>query len=333
MFELQPSKTNEAEEEEEENDDDDDYESDLENYEDIKSSTKRKSSNSHQKDSKRSYFKLINPFKKILFSSKFSGLKKKQQHSDNEDDEEEDDDEQQTKSIESKRRGQVFAKPQEESTRMHDIKSMFAATKTRHIQKQEQVFHSSFSSSNQNFSFFQTHKDESDKLLSDIMFELQKPKTKPNLPAPQPAKIESKPMEIPSIPKQSKPTIIIPLDPPSHQEKELDWGDDDSMSFDAVSKLMNDTVSPVKPLSPPRASKSLIQFDTQELEFVTDEQLLKSARTFHTSPSKEIDQNENINKDEHLRFFWFDAYEDSTVQPGKRKNSDFQRKKNHLCFF
>jgi len=92
--------------------------------------------------------------KKISFSSKFSGLKKKQQHSDNEDDEENDDDEQQTKSIESKRRGQVFAKPQEESTRMHDIKSMFAATKTRHIQKQEQVFQSSFPSSNQNFSFF-----------------------------------------------------------------------------------------------------------------------------------------------------------------------------------
>jgi len=165
------------------------------------------------------------------------------------------------------------------------------------------------------------------------MFELQKPKTKPTRPPPQPAKIESKPIEIPPIPKQSKPTIIIPPDPPSHQEKELDWGDDDSMSFDAVSKLMNDTVSPIKPLSPPRASKSLIQFDTQELEFVTDEQLLKSARTFHTSPSKEIDQNENINKDEHLRFFWFDAYEDSTAQPGKRKNSDFQRKKKTSLLF
>jgi hypothetical protein len=159
------------------------------------------------------------------------------------------------------------------------------------------------------------------------MFELQKPKTKPNHPPPQPPKIESKPqapkiqskpVEIPSIPEEIKSTIIPP-NPPSREEKELDWGDDDSMSFDAVSKLMNDPVPSIKSLSPPRVSKSLIQFDTQELEFVTDEQLLKSSRTFHTSPSKETDQNENINKDEHLRFFWFDAYEDSVAQPGKRK--------------
>lgn len=151
------------------------------------------------------------------------------------------------------------------------------------------------------------------------MFELQKPKTKSNHPAPPPPpppKIQSKPMEIPSPPKQNKLPINLP-EPTLRQEKELDWGDDDSMSFDAVSELMNDAGPTIKPLSPPRISKSLIQFDTQELEFVTDEQLLKSARTFHTSPSKETDQNENINKDEHLRFFWFDAYEDPVAQPGK----------------
>lgn len=152
------------------------------------------------------------------------------------------------------------------------------------------------------------------------MFELQKPKTKPNHPPPQPPKIESKPqapkiqskpVEIPSIPEEIKSTIIPP-NPPSRQEKELDWGDDDSMSFDAVSKLMNDANPPIKPLSPPRASKSLIQFDTQELEFITDEQLIKSAQTFQSSPSMETN-----NKDEHLRFFWFDAYEDPVAQPGK----------------
>ena len=169
---------------------------------------------------------------------------------------------------------------------------------------------------------FQTDKDESDKLLSDIMFELQKPKAKPTrpTPAPQPPppiltkKPEPKPAA-PSLPEESTSAPI--LDPPSRAEKELDWGDDDSMSFDAVSKLMNETAPPLKHPSPPRASKSLIQFDTQELEFVTDEQLLKSARTFHTSPSKETDQSETSNKDEHLRFFWFDAYEDSLSQPGK----------------
>ncbi len=123
--------------------------------------------------------------------------------------------------------------------------------------------------------------------------------------------MQSKSIEI--SPPKEKTTPIIPPDPPARQEKELDWSDDDSMSFDAVSKLMNDTV---KPQSPPRVSKSLIQFDTQELEFVTDEQLLKSARTFHTSPSKETDQTNN-NKDEHLSFFWFDAYEDPVAQPGK----------------
>jgi hypothetical protein len=144
------------------------------------------------------------------------------------------------------------------------------------------------------------------------MFELQKPKSKPTRPQPLPpplppsTKIQSKPIEIP-LPEAPKSPP-----PPRRQEKELDWGDDDSMSFDAVSKLMNDTNPPIKPLSPPRASKSLIQFDTQELEFITDEQLIKSAQTFHTSPSKET-----TNKDEHLRFYWFDAYEDPVAQPGK----------------
>jgi hypothetical protein len=122
----------------------DDYESDSENYEDIKPSTKRKSSNSHQKDSKRSYISLLNPFI-ISLSSKFLGLKKKSHLSDHEDD---DEDEQQTKSSEPKRRAQVFAKPQEESTGMQDIKSMFAASKTRNVHKQEQVFPSRISSSN-----------------------------------------------------------------------------------------------------------------------------------------------------------------------------------------
>jgi len=168
------------------------------------------------------------------------------------------------------------------------------------------------------------------------MFELQKPKSKTTRPLPQPsAKIESKPIPPPiskPIPPISKPMEISiseknnstsmltrhPDPPVSRQDKELDWGDDDSMSFDAVSKLMNDTGPSTKSQSPPRVSKSLIQFDTQELEFVTDEQLIKSSRTFHT----ETDQNgltNTDNKDEHLRFFWFDAYEDSVAQPGKKK--------------
>ncbi len=64
------------------------------------------------------------------------GLKKKSRHSDDDDD-----DEEQTKSSEPKRRAQVFAKPdEEEPAKMHDIKSMFAASKTRNIQKHEQVF-------------------------------------------------------------------------------------------------------------------------------------------------------------------------------------------------
>jgi hypothetical protein len=159
------------------------------------------------------------------------------------------------------------------------------------------------------------------------MFELQKPKTITTRPLPQPVKVESKPksesiIKTP-IPQETKSVPMLPrnLDPPApRQEKELDWGDDDSMSFDAVSKLMNDTTTPAKSQSPPRVSKSLIQFDTQELEFVTDEQLFKSTRTFHTSPCKETDQSGVINpdnKDEHLRFFWFDAYEDPASQPGK----------------
>lgn len=66
------------------------------------------------------------------------GLKKKKHYSDNEDD---DNDEQHKKSIEPKRRAQVFAKPQDESTSgLQDIKSMFAANKTRTVHRQEQVF-------------------------------------------------------------------------------------------------------------------------------------------------------------------------------------------------
>ncbi|UJR25876.1 hypothetical protein I4U23_007226 [Adineta vaga] len=288
----QPTATNEEVKDDEEDEENDDYESDSEKYEDIKPCTKRKSSNLHQKDPKR--------------------VKKKRHYSDHEDD---DDDDEQSKSSEPKRRAQVLAKPQEESTGMQDIKSMFAANKTRNVLRQEQ-----------------TEKDESDKLLSDIMFELQKPKAKPTRPMPAPTpsvsvpvpaapivskKPESKPIERHTS-EEIKRTLIPETS--SHQNKELDWGDDDSMSFDAVSKLMNDTAPPPpqsKIPSPPLASKSLIQFDTQELEFVTDEQLLKSSRTFHTSPSKEKDQMETTNKDEHLRFFWFDAYEDSGAQPGK----------------
>ena len=70
------------------------------------------------------------------FIWKFKGLKKKRQHFDSD----ENDDDEQSKTSEPKRRGQTFAKPQEESTGMQDIKSMFAATKTRTAQKQEQVY-------------------------------------------------------------------------------------------------------------------------------------------------------------------------------------------------
>lgn len=151
------------------------------------------------------------------------------------------------------------------------------------------------------------------------MFELQKPKQKPVTttttttakPIETPAPQISKPVEIPP------PDLPKPSEPAKPQQKELDWGDDDSMSFDAVSKLMNDVPQQEKPVSPTQVVKSSIQFDTQELEFVTDEQLLATARTFHTSPSKETSNSNTTNKDEHLSFFWFDAYEDSVAQPGK----------------
>jgi hypothetical protein len=155
------------------------------------------------------------------------------------------------------------------------------------------------------------------------MFELQKTKAKPARPTPQLVKVEAKP-SIESIDIcLPKPNISTSIDVPvtKHcQSKELDWGDDDSMNFDAVSQLMTDTTTlTMKMSSPPRISSSLIQFDTQELEFVTDEQLIKSARTFHTSPMKEankIDVTSIDSKDEHLRIFWFDAYEDAAAQPG-----------------
>ena len=148
------------------------------------------------------------------------------------------------------------------------------------------------------------------------MFELQKPKLKSKRPTPPPSKTQSKAMDI-SHSEQVESTLV-PTDNVQlslRQEKELDW-DDDGIDFDTVSNLIPDTISPVKPSSPPRTIKSAIQLDTQELEFVTDEQLLKSARTFHATPSKE---NKTENKDEHLRMFWFDAYEDSNAQPGKNK--------------
>ena len=158
------------------------------------------------------------------------------------------------------------------------------------------------------------------------MFELQKPKITTGRPTPDPIKIEQKPIPMPIeslIKKENAPTILpsrYPDPAASRPDRALDWGDDDSMSFDAVSKLMTES-APCKAssVSPDRAPKSLIQFDTEELKFVTDEQLLKSSRTFHTSPSKVTEQEETITvdqKDEHLRIFWLDAYEDPVAQPG-----------------
>jgi hypothetical protein len=158
------------------------------------------------------------------------------------------------------------------------------------------------------------------------MFELQKPKLTMGRPTPELIKIEEKPIPIPIesfIKKESVPTSLpsrYPDPPAPRPDQALDWGDDDSMSFDAVSKLMTESApSKALPVSPVRTPKSLIQFDTEELKFVTDEQLLKSSRTFHTSPSKATEQEETIaadQKDEHLRLFWLDAYEDPVAQPG-----------------
>lgn len=78
-----------------------------------------------------------------LLFEKLSGLKKKQHYSDDEDEDNDDDDEQENKS-KTKGRGQVFAKPQEETATNQDIKSMFAASKARNVQRQEQVFHPLF---------------------------------------------------------------------------------------------------------------------------------------------------------------------------------------------
>ena len=67
------------------------------------------------------------------------GMKKKRDYSDEDDDDSQD---AKGKTTEGKRRGQVFSKQQDETPVANDIKSMFAATKTRNIQRQEQVgFH------------------------------------------------------------------------------------------------------------------------------------------------------------------------------------------------
>ena len=160
------------------------------------------------------------------------------------------------------------------------------------------------------------------------MFELQKPKTTAVRPNFELIKIEQKPVPIPIeslVKKENVPTNLPSRYPdPSvpRPDPALDWGDDDSMSFDAVSKLMAESAPcSASKVSPDRVPKSLIQFDTEELKFVTDEQLLKSSRTFHTSPSKVTEQEETIHadqKDEHLRIFWLDAYEDPLAQPGTR---------------
>ena len=70
-------------------------------------------------------------------------------------------------------------------------------------------------------------------------------------------------------------------------------------------KLMNDTVplstlppTPSKTQSPPRVSESFIQFDTEELEFFIDEQLLKLARIehcVHHHPKKSIKLSVKMN--------------------------------------
>ena len=150
------------------------------------------------------------------------------------------------------------------------------------------------------------------------MFELQKPKARA---AAAPVMIKAEPRPLPEL--VEKALTITSAPPVVQPKKELDWGDDDSMSFDTMSKMITEPASTddVKPISPPRASTSGVQFDTQELEFVTDEQLLKSARTFHTSPKKENEEpttNTMDVKEEHLRIFWFDAYEDPVAQPGRR---------------
>ena len=89
----------------------------------------------------------------MFFSPHISGLKKKSRHS------EEEDDEEQTKSSEPKRRAQVFAKPEEEEPpKMHDIKSMFAASKTRNVHKHEQVCPSKSFSGRSKFSSFRIKK-------------------------------------------------------------------------------------------------------------------------------------------------------------------------------
>lgn len=163
------------------------------------------------------------------------------------------------------------------------------------------------------------------------MFELQKPKAKAVAPSLPPAKVEQKPLAKPveiQAPKTAPAQAVAP-----RKDKELDWGDDDSMSFDSAAKLMSESTPAAPTASPPRISTSVIQFDTQELEFVTDEQLLKSARTFHTSPAKETATNATIpdeQKEEHLRVFWCDAYEDAVAQPGTERNRCFQFQQQHV---
>ena len=68
-------------------------------------------------------------------TSNHLGMKKKRDYSDEDDDSQD----QKGKTTESKRRGQVFSKQQDEAPVANDIKSMFAATKTRNVQRQEQV--------------------------------------------------------------------------------------------------------------------------------------------------------------------------------------------------
>ena len=128
---FQPSKTNESEDEEVDNEEND-CGSDSDMYEDIKPSTKRKSSDTHQKDSKRSWIESINSFFMFVFFTYFwikrknlvilMIMKSKRSHP--------------NQNVVHK---SLLNPKMVEPTKTHDIKSMFTATKARNVQKQEQV--------------------------------------------------------------------------------------------------------------------------------------------------------------------------------------------------
>ncbi|CAF1111491.1 unnamed protein product, partial [Didymodactylos carnosus] len=332
------------EDDESEHDIDHDEYSDYENYDqtdELSSNGKRKSK---QQKQQRSVKRLKNEQSKT---------------SDNDDEAEDVESDSKQKIKDSKRRGQTYSKPQEDIVVNNDIKAMFAASKQRTIQKQEEK-----------------QKMHADDLLFDIMQELQTKTVKvrdtkiskitvpsssatSNVTRPLPSSTTLQmhhppPISQPKIPEKTSDiqnSLMSNEDylaafsddfddnPITTIEKQkvnaIDWGDDDDsdllanvnvndqkmsnktndafMGFQSAEKLLRSTSQslPLRPTS--------MQYETQELQFVSDEELIKSTLTTNdtTLSSTTSANNETNSTTNQIHVFWFDAYEDNITQAGK----------------